>query len=132
MTKQKRIALILEFIFGFAIVFAFWLLGLFVSPFIVIEIFSKASYDNAILLFCILGGGIGLYGVVQLFLKVINPKRQSLSMLKIKSFVCVGIGVLLLFGVYFQIYNSLYGLVLVILPVCITIHFLYLAGERIF
>jgi len=143
LSKYFKIFLVIEMLVAFSGITVLWLMGSlmsFISVFIMLEVpFSETGsvskfFDALKIVFVFLAwtvaGGLGLYGVYQLTMKVVLPERH-LSYKKVRVFIGIGI-----FAVLPVLYGSIIDVepsaLIFLVPVIAAFHLLYLGREYVF
>lgn len=123
-----KIALIIETIIGFGLPVYVWVLGLIMSPFFALGFVTGGGVDMAISFLAVVLGGTGLWGMLQLTVKVLEPHSRVTTPRKILGFVACGFLAVSIATVLLGFEASGFSLIF-LPPVLVAMHFLYLARE---
>ena len=121
MNIVKKIALIVELVVGFGFAFYLWALGLLMSPMILVIAFTEFDIGSFILLAALIFGGAGIWGLVQLFRKILDPNSEIAAPKKIVAYLACGISSLLLAATIVGGFSFIF-----ILPIIVTLHLCYM------
>jgi len=127
MKTLVKIGILIEFTLGFASVFFLWVLALLMSPMSLVNIVTGSPPDHIIVLpLLVFLGGLGLWGVSQLTIKLVRPSFHFKDARRIKFFLIASLSALCFFGYLVNI-SSTKGIAIILLPVIVTVHFCYLS-----
>jgi len=124
----RKIALIIETIIGFCLPVYIWVLGLIMSPFLALGIVTGGGVDMAVSLLAVILGGIGLWGMLQLAVKVLEPHSQVTTPRRLLGFVACGF-LAVSIAIMLLGFESTSFSVVFLPPILVAIHFLYLARK---
>lgn len=126
MRMIRKVVLIAEAVMSFAPMVLIWLLGFFMSPVFLFGLLAGVDVELATVLLAITLGGIGLWGVVHLTIKVIQPNYRVITPRVLKRFLACGY---LAVFIAIQLFDpELQELAVIFLPpLLVTTHFMYLA-----
>ena len=119
-----KVLLILEFVLAFFPVVYLWILSLIVFPASVIGMFHGGKDAFVASLMTILGG-LGIWGIIQLLIKILNPELPISRPKHIVVYIASGILALIIAAIIMQP-SGLKNLVMFLLPAVVTLHFVYL------
>lgn len=122
----RKIALIIEFIIGFGLPVYIWILGLIMSPFLALGFVKDGEFDMAASLVTVVLGGVGLWGMLQLTVKVLEPHSRVTTPRKLLGFVACGLLTVSIATVLLGFEPKGFSLIF-LPPILVTVHFLYLA-----
>ena len=121
-----KTGILIEFILGFCGIFIFWIWGIFSSPLSILAILA-GRFDKMLVLLLVILGGIGLYGICQLTIKLVSPKFRCSEARRLKGFLITGLGALCLLSYWIMIIGAEYLIIIMIFfPTLVTLHFCYL------
>lgn len=121
---MKIALLLLEVVIGYSLVCYLWLLGVMFFPVIFLGII-EVDIDSIFLGVAIAFGGLGLWGVLQLTIKILEPEVEISSSKRLKLYLLAGYAaaaylLLVQFGI------SLYPMnIVLLLPLLVTLHLIY-------
>lgn len=122
----RKTALIIETIIGFGVPVFTWFLGISMSPFLILWVVEVGGIEMVAAVLAIVLGGIGLWGMLQLAVKVIEPHSRVATPRKLLSCVVCGLLAVSIATVIFDFGPE--GSSLIFLPpVLVSAHFLFLA-----
>ncbi|MDO3386376.1 hypothetical protein QWI17_11055 [Gilvimarinus sp. SDUM040013] len=122
----RKIALIIETIIGFGLPIYMWVLGLIMSPFLFLGFVTGGEIEMAVSVLAVALGGIGLWGMLQLAVKVIEPHSRVTTPRRLTGFVVCGLLAVSIATVLLGFEPKGFSLIF-LPPVLVTVHFLYLA-----
>jgi hypothetical protein len=121
----QKILLILELIVGFGLLLYFWLLGLIMSPLLAVNL-ASGDIEALLPLAAFILGGIGLWGMLQLSLRVISPTTTVSPPERLKKFLACGyVAIFIALGVFGVASNP--ETLIFILPLVVATHFIYIS-----
>jgi len=127
MKTLVKIGILIEFTLGFASVFFLWVFALLISPMSLVNTIEGSAPDHIIVLpLLVFLGGLGLWGVSQLTIKLVRPSFHLKNARRIKFFLIAGLSALSFFGYLVNI-SSTKGIAIILLPAIVTVHFCYLS-----
>lgn len=127
MDMVKKIALITEFIIGFWFVFLMWLFG---APWLILMLPAAIAGNLQAIytVIIIVMGGLGLWGILQLTLKLLRPSTQVAPPIHLRIYLLCGMTTAAMLAI--PSLNDPGSVVIVaVLPVAVTAHFYYLARD---
>jgi hypothetical protein len=128
----RNILLILELTVGFGLLLYHWFLGVFIGPWIAGNLLY-GKIEAILLLAPIILGAIGLWGMLQLSIKVLNPTIKVTTPGKLKASIASGFVAVLISLFVFDLMSGTSNLSrivqLAILPLLVATHFLYLGKD---
>ena len=124
----RNIALIIETIIGFGLPVYIWVFGLIMSPFLALGFVTGVGVDMAVYLLVIVLGGIGLWGMLQLTVKVLEPQSRVTTPRRLLGFIACGFLAVSIITVLLGFDPTGFSLIF-LPPVLVAVHFLYLARE---
>lgn len=126
MKQVKGILIVMELVLGFAFPVYMWVLGVIMSPFMLMGLFIGGEISLVVSLMAIMCGGFGLWGMLQLTVKVLSPNTRVASARRLVIYISLGYVALalaiLLLGFELQ------GFIFIFVPpLIISAQFLYMA-----
>ncbi len=128
MKTLMQIGILVEFILGFTVMFFLWILGLIFSPVSLGNVVTGRQPDHIVLLLLVFLGGLGLWGIGKLAIKLVVPSFRIEDPRRIKLFLIAGLSALCFWG-YSTTISSVGYVAIIFLPVIVTVHFSYLGRE---
>ncbi len=128
MKTLVKIGILIEFILGFTMVLFLWILGLIMSPVSLGNVVTGRQPDHIVLLILVFLGGVGLWGICQLTIKLVVPSFRIKDARRIKFFLIAGLSALCFWG-YSMTISSVEDIAIIFLPAIVTVHFCYLGQE---
>lgn len=129
MVAVRKILLLLELAIGFGYLLYFWLIGVIFSPAIAWSLFG-GNTEAFLPLVAIYLGAVGFWGLLQLALKVFLPTTKVLSPGWLRVSIASGYMAILITVFGFDLpsgtNNSSHIYPLVVLPLLVATHFVYL------
>lgn len=120
-----KIALLIEAAVGFSVLIIYWIMGVIMSPVMVLRLLVNAEFEMAFPVLVIVLGGVGVWGMLQLMVKVLAPGVRVANPRRLLVYVCCGLLAVSVVAVFSGFEDDFF---LVFLPpVLVTIHFIYLA-----
>lgn len=126
MNVIRKIALLIEIIIGFGLPVYIWILGLIMSPFLALGFVTGGGVDMAVSLLVVVLGGAGLWGMLQLTVKVLDPRSRVAAPRRLLGFIACGFLAVPVATVLLG-FESLGFSLIFLPPVLVAVHFLYLA-----
>jgi hypothetical protein len=128
MKTLLKIGILVEFILGFTMIFFLWILGLILSPVSLGNVVTGRQPDHIVLLLLVFLGGLGLWGICQLTIKLVVPSFRIKDARRIKLFLTAGLSALCFWG-YSTTISSVEYAAIIFFPAIVTVHFSYLGRE---
>lgn len=124
----RKIALLIETVIGFGLPVYIWVLGLIMSPFLALGFVTGGGVDMAASFLVVVLGGFGLWGMLQLTVKVLEPHSRVTAPRRLLGFIACGFLAVSIATVLLGFEPSGFSLIF-LPPVLVAVHFLYLARE---
>jgi len=128
MKTLVKFGILIEFILSFIVVFFLWVIALLFCPTSLVSVITGSPPDHIALLLLVFLGGVGLWGISQLTIKLVLPSFRIKDARRIKFFLLAGLSALCFFG-YLAKISSIEGIAIIFLPTIVTVHFTYLSRE---
>lgn len=122
-----KFLLILEFVVAFFPVIYIWILSLIILPASIMLILSGGDGGLVPVIATILGS-LGFWGITQLLIKILNPELPISKPSHIAIYLIAGILALIIGAIIMQA-TDFTSLVMFLLPIIVTLHFVYLKRE---
>ena len=124
MTVVRKILLLIELVIGFGLILYFWLLGLILSPVLVVNIFS-GDVGSLFSFSAFVLGAFGLWGMLQLVMKILSHDTAVTAPARLKILLGCGYVAIFIAVFAFGAVASIESLAF-LLPVLVATHFVYL------
>jgi hypothetical protein len=122
-----KVVLLVEAMVGFSVLIYFWVLGLIMSPVMVLRLLVNAEFEMVFPVLAIVLGGVGLWGMLQLIVKVMAPGSRVAAPCRLLVYVVCGLLAVSVVAVFLRFDDNFFLIFLP--PVLVTIHFMYLVRE---
>lgn len=90
MKKLKGILIVTELILGFALPAYMWVLGVIMSPFMFVGLVTGGEFSLVTSLVAVFCGGFGIWGVLQLTVKVVAPSARVAPPRRLVIYIFLG------------------------------------------
>jgi hypothetical protein len=126
MSVFRRIVILLEALVGFALPIYIWLLGVIVSPLFVARLIADGELEAGMPLTALVAGGIGIWGMLQLAIKVMEPEANVAKAGRLRVYVAFGFAALVAAAFLIGFEPGWFGFIF-LLPALVAAHFVFLA-----
>lgn len=125
MRAFRKVAILLEALAGFALPVYIWLLGLIVSPLFVVQLVADGDFRAGVPLVAMIFGGVGLWGVLQLAVKVMEPEANVARGKRLRVYIAFGFISLGVAALFIGFEPGWFGFVF-LPPALVAVHFVFL------
>lgn len=128
MKELRAFLLLFETFIGFCLPLYLWVFGVIMSPLLLLALVAEGAFELVLPLIALVLGAFGVWGVLQLMIKVLRPDARVAAPGILLRYIACGLVALLLASVF--IGPPPMSLVLMLAPpIVVSAHFLYLSRQ---